>query len=109
MDEPKKTSPDVPILVVGGGPVGMLTALGLARLNVPCILAEQNLETTIWPKMDLTNCRTMEILRMYGLADSYRQTDGAIDAESNFDTRYHTGWGPGGRLITNRVSSHTIC
>jgi ribulose 1,5-bisphosphate synthetase/thiazole synthase len=30
-----------PILVVGAGPIGMFTAYQLARLDVPCILADQ--------------------------------------------------------------------
>jgi FAD-dependent monooxygenase len=92
------------VLIVGGGPVGLLTAFQLSRLQIPCIIAEQNLETTIWPKMDLTNCRTMEILRMCGLADEYRQVEGAVGEDSRFDDVYHTGMGPGGKLITTCVS-----
>lgn len=47
----------IPVLVVGGGPIGMMTAYQLSRLDTPCLLAEQALETTRWPKMDLTNGR----------------------------------------------------
>jgi hypothetical protein len=93
-----------PVLIVGGGPVGMLTAFDLSRHKIPCIVAEQNFETTKWPKMDLTNCRTMEILRMCGLADEVRQMEGAVGEESPFIDTYHTGLGPDGKRLTALVS-----
>lgn len=61
------------MLVVGGGPVGLITALQLARYGVMCMLIERNLETTKWPKMDITNVRSMELLRTLGLADGLRE------------------------------------
>jgi hypothetical protein len=93
-----------PVLIVGGGPVGLLTAYQLARHEIPCIVAERNLETTRWPKMDLTNCRAMEILRMCGLADEYRHLEGAVGEEGGFADVYHTGMGLGGKLIAICVS-----
>ena len=92
-----------PVLVVGGGPTGLLTAYGLARLGISCILAEMNLETTKWPKMDLTNCRSMEILRMYGLADEYRRLDGVVGQDYQADTIFYTSMAPGGELIAKWV------
>lgn len=61
------------MLVVGAGPVGLITALKLAYHGVRCMLVERNLETTRWPKMDITNVRTMELLRTLGLADGLRE------------------------------------
>lgn len=61
------------VLVVGAGPVGMITALSLAKRGTKCLLVERNLETTKWPKMDVTNCRSMELLRRIGLADGLRE------------------------------------
>ena len=37
------------------------------------MLIERNYETTRWPKMDVTNVRTMELLRTLGLADGLRE------------------------------------
>ena len=58
----------VPVLVAGGGPVGMTLALALARLGVRCALVERNAHTTRHPKMDITNARSMEIFAALGVA-----------------------------------------
>jgi 2-polyprenyl-6-methoxyphenol hydroxylase-like FAD-dependent oxidoreductase len=86
-----------PVLIVGAGPVGQLLALQLARLGTPSILCEQATETTKWPKMDLTNCRSMEIFRMLGtafgkvnFADEYRSQEGAVGPDFNFDSIFYT-------------------
>jgi 2-polyprenyl-6-methoxyphenol hydroxylase-like FAD-dependent oxidoreductase len=77
-----------PILIAGGGPVGMTLALVLARLGVRCMLAERNLETTNHPKMDITNVRSMELFRRYGLAQALRAV--AVPEENNFDVAWVT-------------------
>jgi 2-polyprenyl-6-methoxyphenol hydroxylase-like FAD-dependent oxidoreductase len=92
------------VVVVGAGPVGLMAAYELARLDIPCILAEQSLETTKWPKMDLTNCRTMEILRMWGLADDYRAQKHSVPDTANFDSIFVDKLAPGGKLIHKFVS-----
>ncbi|KAJ5541231.1 hypothetical protein N7494_006307 [Penicillium frequentans] len=87
-------------LVVGGGPVGMLTALRLAQLGVPCTLCEMNTETTRWPKMDNNSCHTMEILRIMGLAEEYRQQTGAIPQHSEWDTIFFNTCGLKKKLVS---------
>lgn len=61
------------VLVAGGGPVGLLVATILSRYGIASVLVERNDSTTKWPKMDLTNGRSMEILRKFGLADELRE------------------------------------
>jgi 2-polyprenyl-6-methoxyphenol hydroxylase-like FAD-dependent oxidoreductase len=97
-----------PVVVVGGGPVGMVTAFELSQLGIPCLLAEQSTETTKWPKMDLINCRTMEIFRMLGIAGELRAEKDAVAAEYDFDTLFFTSCGPGGQLIARWVRLTTI-
>lgn len=64
---------ETPILIVGGGPVGMLQALMLARLHhIPSVLIERELSTTTYPKMEYTNGRSAEIYRQMGLIDDFR-------------------------------------
>jgi len=96
-----------PILIVGAGPIGMLLAYQLARLGVPCILAEQSHTTTRWPKMDLTNCRSMEILRMLGICDAYRAL--SVPEQYNLDSHFSTGMGPGAVKIASWVSDTYLC
>ena len=99
------TKHESPICIVGAGPVGMLTAYELSRLGINCLLAEKNPETTKWPKMDWTNCRSMEILRMMGIGDELRIQKGVVDGGCNSDTMFYTSCGPGGKLITAWVTA----
>lgn len=63
---------DTPVLIAGGGPVGMTLALELAYHGVKSILIERNPTTTHHPKMDLTNGRSMELFRRLGIVDQLR-------------------------------------
>lgn len=51
----------------------MILSLQLARFGINCMLAERNLDTTKWPKMDCTNCRTMELFKRLGIANGFRE------------------------------------
>jgi 2-polyprenyl-6-methoxyphenol hydroxylase-like FAD-dependent oxidoreductase len=51
----------VPVLIAGGGPVGMTLACELSRRGIECMLVERNATTTHYPKMDITNARSMEL------------------------------------------------
>lgn len=61
------------VLIAGGGPVGLILAKLLSFYGVKSILFERNATTTAWPKMDLTNTRSMELFRKLGLADELRE------------------------------------
>jgi 2-polyprenyl-6-methoxyphenol hydroxylase-like FAD-dependent oxidoreductase len=63
----------VPVLIVGGGPVGLTLALCLATRGIRCMLVERNTSTTAHPKMDMTNSRTMELFRRLGMAELLRK------------------------------------
>lgn len=63
---------DAPVLICGAGPVGMLVALELSAHGVSSTLIERNPSTTTFPKMDLTNARSMELLDRFGLVDAVR-------------------------------------
>lgn len=60
------------ILIVGGGPVGLTTALELARHGVRCVLVNEQAETALHPKANAINARSMEHFRRYGLAPKIR-------------------------------------
>ncbi|MBO4209141.1 NAD-binding protein, partial [Micromonospora echinofusca] len=59
--------PAVPVLVVGGGPVGLSLAIRLAQLGVPATLVERHPDTATFPKGRALSIRTMEIYRSWGL------------------------------------------
>ncbi len=72
---PKAESEDSgqsPVLIVGGGPVGLSASLMLSYHGVRSLLVEQHPGTTVYPKARLINARTMEIFRQLGLEGAVR-------------------------------------
>ncbi|MFE6923022.1 FAD-dependent monooxygenase [Nocardia sp. NPDC057663] len=83
----------VPVLIAGGGPVGLTLALALANHGVEALLVERNPSTTTHPKMDITNGRSMELFRHLGVADDLRKV--AVPEDHPFDVSWVTkldGW-----------------
>lgn len=60
------------VLIVGAGPVGLGLALELGSHGIKCVLVEQNSDVGTQPRAKLTNVRSMELLRRWGLADRLR-------------------------------------
>jgi 2-polyprenyl-6-methoxyphenol hydroxylase-like FAD-dependent oxidoreductase len=58
----------VPVLIVGGGPVGLALAAELGWRGIACELVEQGDGTIATPKMNEVNTRTMEFCRRWGIA-----------------------------------------
>ena len=63
----------VPVLVVGAGPAGLTTAIGLARHGVRSMLVERHPGTSTFPKASGISTRTMEIFRSWGLEEAMRE------------------------------------
>ena len=62
--------PDIkPIIVVGAGPVGLTTALGLNFYGLPFLLFEDDAELSRDTKAGTILTRTIEAFRRYGVAD----------------------------------------
>ncbi len=57
----------VPVLIVGGGPVGLALAGDLGWRGIDCLLIEQTDGSIYQPRMDLVGIRTMEFCRRWGL------------------------------------------
>ena len=60
---------ETPVLIVGGGPVGLALAADLGWRGIECILVEQTDGRITTPKMNEVNVRTMEFCRRWGIAD----------------------------------------
>jgi 2-polyprenyl-6-methoxyphenol hydroxylase-like FAD-dependent oxidoreductase len=72
MDQATPTMRRVPVLIVGGGPVGLALAGELGWRGVACELVEQTDGVITTPKMNEVNVRTMEFCRRWGIADAVR-------------------------------------
>ncbi|MEU1816960.1 FAD-dependent monooxygenase [Streptomyces roseifaciens] len=59
---------EVPVLIVGGGPVGLTARALLERWGVRALLVEKHAGLSPFPRARLVNVRSMEIYRQLGLA-----------------------------------------
>ena len=57
----------VPVLIVGGGPAGLVSALALSRYGLDYLLVERHPGTAHTPRAHIVNQRTVEILRHLGI------------------------------------------
>jgi len=76
------------VLIAGGGPVGLMLATVLGRFGIRTMLVERNATTTRHPKMDITNGRSMELFRRFGLVDALRKA--AVPEGNPFDVSWVT-------------------
>jgi 2-polyprenyl-6-methoxyphenol hydroxylase-like FAD-dependent oxidoreductase len=63
---------DTPVLIVGGGPVGLSVALDLGWRGVECTLVDETDGTLEHSKIGHIAVRTMEIFRRWGIAQAVR-------------------------------------
>ena len=61
---------DVPVLIVGAGPVGLALAGDLGWRGRRCFVIEQSDGSIYQPRMDFVGVRTMEFCRRWGLVDA---------------------------------------
>ena len=64
---------ETPILIVGGGSVGLALASDLGARGVPCFVVEQNERPADHPRATAINARSMEFMRRWGVADAVRK------------------------------------
>ncbi|MBS42971.1 MAG: monooxygenase [Nocardioides sp.] len=76
---------DVPVLVVGAGPVGLATAYVLGRHGVATLVCERRDAINPHPRAHVVNIRTMELFRSWGI-------DEAVLAESLGPEWTHVLW-----------------
>ena len=58
---------EVPVVIVGGGPIGLTLSCILGKSNIEHVLLEKNETTSNWPKAILTNTRSMELYHQLGM------------------------------------------
>ena len=69
----------VPVLIAGGGPIGLALAADLGRRGVGTLLVEQNDDRIGSGKMLEVSVRTMEFCRQLGIADQVRHWGFPLD------------------------------
>lgn len=79
------SSEDFEVLIVGGGPVGLSTAIQLGRAGIRTLLLERRSNFSRHTKAGGIHARTMEIFRQWGVADRIRETSG-------FHGVFSAGW-----------------
>lgn len=75
-----------PVLVCGGGPVGLTLAIALSRQGIASTVVNERTQTTTHPKLDVVNCRSMEIFRQLGISKKIR------DAGNPREANQHVGF-----------------
>src|ERR1700677_939452 len=78
----------VPVIIIGGGPVGMTLAMSLHALGVPCLIVNTEVSPRWHPKGSTQNARTMEIYRRLGIAGKLRRL--GLPQEYPLDIGYFT-------------------
>ncbi|NYZ17491.1 FAD-dependent oxidoreductase [Azospirillum sp. RWY-5-1] len=76
------------VLIVGGGPCGLMLANELGRRGVATILIDQKPSTAFNPQANATQARTMEHFRRLGFADEIRAQ--GLPPEHPTDVAYFT-------------------
>ena len=60
------------VLIVGGGPCGLMLANELGRRGIATVVLDQKPGTVFNPQANATQARTMELYRRLGFADEIR-------------------------------------
>lgn len=89
-----------PVIIVGGGPIGLISSILLSLRNIPHILFERHPSTSIHPKACGINQRTTEIFRILGIEDEVYAH--AAPANIAGRTAWYTGLGGDSKEIISR-------
>ncbi|MEU7183844.1 MULTISPECIES: aklavinone 12-hydroxylase RdmE [Streptomyces] len=76
--------PELDVLVVGGALGGLSTAMFLAQRGVRVLVVERHGSTSVYPKAAGQNPRTMELLRIGGVAEEILGTADIRGAQGDF-------------------------
>ena len=84
------SDPQLPVAVVGAGPIGLTTALGLAHYGVPFVLLEEDAVLSADTKAGTTLTRTLEIWNRYGVVEEILAASLRIDEIGDIDRATNT-------------------
>ena len=70
LDRAKRSTTDVPVLIVGAGPTGLVLALWLTKLGVAVRIIDKTAEPGTTSRALAVQARTVEFYRQLGIADA---------------------------------------
>jgi len=79
---------DTSVLIVGGGPVGLVIAIELGRRGIPCVVLNDAPDTASHPKANAIGARSMEHFRRIGVGSEIRAA--GLDDDHPTDVAYFT-------------------
>ncbi|KAL3443561.1 FAD binding domain-containing protein [Aspergillus insuetus] len=97
---PRTNKLTMSVIIIGGGPVGLLTSISLSTHGIPHTLFERYPGTSIHPKAVGLHQRTMEVLRSLDLEEAILAQ--AAPRYSHERTAWYTDLGPNRREIYTR-------
>jgi 2-polyprenyl-6-methoxyphenol hydroxylase-like FAD-dependent oxidoreductase len=68
------SSEPIPVLIAGGGPVGLALAIELGMAGIRCLVVEKRDGTISIPKMSGLSIRSMEFNRRWGIAETVQDS-----------------------------------
>lgn len=83
-------SEELPIGVVGAGPVGLITALGLVHHGLPVVVLEEDDRLSLDTKAGTVLTRTLEVLHRYGALTPVLRASLRIDEIGDIDRATNT-------------------
>ncbi|MFJ6662270.1 FAD-dependent monooxygenase [Streptomyces sp. NPDC091377] len=75
----------LPTAVIGAGPIGLITALGLVHYGVPVVVFEEDHELSLDTKAGTVLTRTLEVLHRYGALDEVLSASLRVDEIGELD------------------------
>lgn len=79
-----------PVAIVGGGPIGLVTALGLVHYGVPVVVFEEDDSLSLDTKAGTILTRTLEVMHRYGVLDEVLREAVRVDEIGELDRATNT-------------------
>lgn len=97
---------DVPVVIIGGGGVGLSLSCFLSNYKVDYVLFEKHPSTSVLPKAHYLNQRTIEIFRQHGLYDAVTAQSAPLHNMSRVEWRTTLGGdGPFDRRLLSYMNA----